>query len=84
MCRDLKKTLPKADYEDIKHVMWACRKNHANLTAEERQKLLRLFELAPDFKRAYTLREELTAIFELPLTKDQAAHRLRKWQAKVE
>ena len=84
VCRDLKKTLPKADYEDIKQVMWACRKNHANLTAEERPKLLRLFELAPDFKLAYTLREELTAIFDLPLSKDQAVHRLRKWQTKVE
>ena len=84
VCRDLKKTLPKADYEDIKHVMWACRQNHATLTAAERLKLLRLFELAPDFKLAYPLREELTAIFELPLSKDQAAHRLRKWQAKVE
>jgi len=84
VCRDLKKTLPKTDYEDIKHVMWACRKNHADLTVEERPKLLRLFELAPELKRAYTLREELTAIFELPLTKDQAELRLRKWQAKVE
>jgi transposase len=84
VCRNLKQTLPTADYDAIKQVMWACRKNHADLTAEERQKLLRLFELAPDFKLAYTLREELTAIFELPLTKDQAAHRLRAWQAKVE
>jgi transposase len=84
VCRELKQTLPAADYADIKQVMWACRKNHADLTAEERAKLLRLFQLAPDFKLAYTLREELTAIFELPLTKDQAARRLHKWQAKVE
>ena len=84
ICRDLKKRLPKTDYEDIKPVMRPCRKNHADLTAEERPKLLRLFELAPDFKHAYTLREELTAIFEMPLTNDQAAHRLRNWQAKVE
>ena len=84
VCRDLKKTLPKATYEDIKQVMWACRKNHADLTTEERPKLLRLFELAPEFKLAYTLREELTAIFDLPLSKDQAVHRLRKWQTKVE
>jgi len=84
VCRELKRTLSTGDYEEIKQVMWACRKNHTDLTAEERAKLLRLFELAPDFKLAYTLREELTAIFELPLTKDQAAQRLRKWQAKVE
>jgi transposase len=84
VCRNLKKTLSKTAYEDLKHVRWACRKNHGNLTAEERQKLLRLFERAPDFKQAYTLREERTAIFELPLSKAQAAHRLCTWQAKVE
>ena len=34
-------------------------------------------------KAAYTLREELTAIFELALTKEQAKQRLKKWCAKV-
>ena len=65
-------------------MMWACRKNHGDLTAEERQTRRRLFELAPDFKQAYTLREELTALFELPLSKAPTEHRLRTWQAKVE
>ena len=36
-----------------------------------------------DFKFAHTLREILTVIFELHLTKDQALERLTKWQAKV-
>ncbi len=83
-CRQLKKILSEEDYEDIKHVMWACRKNHCNLYPQERQKLLHLFELAPGFKQAYTLREELTAIFEMNLTKEQAEQRLRQWQTKVE
>ena len=65
-------------------MLWACRKNHCNLTGAERRKLLHLFELAPELKHAYTLREELTAIFEMPLTKEQAQVRLRHWQTKVE
>jgi transposase len=83
VCRELKKTLAPTEYEEIKGVLWACRKNHANLTDEERQKLLRLFELSPEFKHAYTLREELTAIFEMPLTKARAQLRLQHWQSKV-
>ena len=34
-------------------------------------------------KAVYTLREELTAIFELPLTKKEAQHRLNRWRDKV-
>ena len=81
--RRLKKELSAEAYDEIKGVMWACRKNNANLTDEERQKLRLLFDYAPDLKQAYTLREELTAIFEMPLTKAEAQQRLASWQAKV-
>ncbi len=82
-CRRLKKELPEAEYAELKGVMWPLRKNHQDLTPEERQQLRRLFAVAPTLKLAYTLREELTAIFELALTKQQAKTRLRKWYAKV-
>jgi transposase len=82
-CRRLKEELPAAEYAEIEHVMWPLRKNHADLTPEERQRLRRLFGYAPALKLAYTLREELTAIFELPLTPVQAKRRLLKWCAKV-
>ncbi|MBM4456471.1 MAG: transposase [Chloroflexi bacterium] len=82
-CRRLKAELPAAEYAEIEDVMWPLRKNHADLTPEERQRLRRLFGYAPALKVAYTLREELTAIFELPLTPAQARHRLLKWGAKV-
>ncbi|MCD4685816.1 MAG: transposase [Anaerolineae bacterium] len=58
-------------------------KNYRDLTASERVKLRRLFAYAPDLKLAYTLREELTAIFNRRLSKEQARLRLSAWQAKV-
>ena len=63
--------------------MWLLRKNNQNLSETERQQLRNVFSYSPALKLAYTLREELTAIFELHLTKDQALERLAKWQAKV-
>lgn len=80
----LKKELSDEDYEEIKGVMWATRKNNADLSEDQRQQLRRFFDYSPLFKQAYTLREELTAIFELSLSHEQAQHRLDCWQAKVE
>jgi len=67
----------------LKGVLWVLRKNNKDLTPEERQQLRLLFQYAPELKLAYTFREELTAIFELQLTPEEAKHRLRKWAAKV-
>jgi transposase len=81
--RCLKQKLSDEAYAEIKGVMWPFRKNNRDLNADERTKLRRLFVYAPQLKLAYTLREELTAIFELPLTKAVASRRLQKWQEKV-
>jgi len=82
--RRLKKILTATEYEEIvKGTMWIIRKNNQDLTADERKKLNRLFEYSPELKLAYTFREELTAIFELRLTKAQARKRLIKWRDKV-
>ena len=81
--RRLKQELSTAEYAELEGVMWALRKNHRDLTPEERQQLRRLFAYAPALKLAYTLREELTAIFELPLSRAQAQRRLQTWCAKV-
>ena len=82
--RRLKKELTVTEYdENVKGTMWIIRKNHQDLTADERKKLNRLFEYSPELKLAYTLRQELTALFELRLTKAQAKKRLLKWRDKV-
>jgi transposase len=82
-CRRLKKELSEEEYDEIKGVMWVLRKNNKDLTPDERKKLNRLFDYSPELKLAYTLREELTAIFEMQLTKKEAKRRLTKWRDKV-
>ena len=82
--RRLKKLLSATEYAEIvKGMMWIIRKNNKDLTADERKKLNRLFGYSPELKLAYTFREELTAIFEMQLTKEQAKKRLIKWRDKV-
>jgi len=82
--RRLEKTLPETEYEEVvKDTMWITRKNNQDLTTDERKKLNRLFEYSPKLKLAYTFREELTAIFEMQLPKEEAKTRLLKWAYKV-
>jgi transposase len=82
-CRRLKKELSEAEYAKLQGVMWPLRKNQADLTVEEQEKLDRIFQHSPNLKLAYDFREELTAIFELPLTKEEARISILEWQNKV-
>jgi transposase len=82
-CRRLRKELPAAEYAALKGLMWIVRQNNRALDEDERARLRMLFKLSPRLKLAYTLREELTAIFEMSLPKAQAQMRLRKWANKV-
>lgn len=82
-CRRLKKELSESECEEIKGVMWIVRKNNRDLTADERKKRQLVFAYSPELKLAYTFREELTAIFELRLTKEEARMRLFEWAHKV-
>lgn len=79
----LQKELSETEYESLKGVLWPCRKNNCDLTTNERQKLRTLFAYSPPLKAAYTLREELTAIFNLLLNREEALERLDKWRDKV-
>lgn len=82
--RRLEKALSQTKYEEIvKDMMWIIRQNNRDLIPDERKRLRRLFEYSPELKLAYTFREELTAIFEKQLTKEQARKRLLKWREKV-
>ncbi len=82
--RRLEKTLPETEYEEnVKGTMWILRKNNRDLTTGERNSLRRLFEYSPKLKLAYTFREELTAIFEMRLPKEEAKKRLLKWADKA-
>ena len=82
--RRLKDKLSKTEYQEIvKGMMWIVRKNNKDLTDEERKRINRLFEYSSKLKLVYTFREELTAIFEMRLTKEEGKKRLIKWRNKV-
>ena len=80
----LKQSLPQETYEaDCKGSLWLLRHNHDDLSDKERQQLRAFLVHSPACHQAYTLREELTAIFTAQLTPEQAEHRLTCWQEKV-
>jgi transposase len=81
----LKKTLPTDTYEqDCKGTLWLLRKNHAALNDDERGRLRRLLTHSQALHQAYTLREELTAIFNQSLSVPEAKRRLTAWVRKVQ
>jgi len=79
----LKKTLPEADYAQLKGVMWAFRKPWAALTEEQQVKLLLLFQYAPILRDVYVQREVLTGIFERQQSKAQAEQALTQWLERI-
>jgi transposase len=80
----LKAELPEAEYAALKGTLWLFRKNGADLSAEEREKLDRLFAHSPALKAAYTLRELLTEVFDTAPSKAQASVYLQGWCGLVE
>ncbi len=62
---------------------WVLRHNYANLNDDDKVRLRHLFQYAPALHQAYTLREELTAIFNMDLSLADGRRRLEKWAAKV-
>jgi transposase len=80
----LKKELSKKEYEKLNGSFRAFRKNAKDLNKEERKVLKRFFALSAPAKQAYILREQLTAIFDMSLSKEQAQARIRGWIQKVQ
>jgi len=83
--RRLRKELPEETYQEVAHGMyWVLRHNHANLDEADKVRLRTLFQYSPKLHQAYTFREALTAIFNLPLKLEDGRRRLEKWAAKVD
>jgi len=81
----LRKELPDETYKEVAHGMyWVLRHNHDNLNEDDKGRLRVLFSYSPLLHQAYTLREELTAIFNTNLSLPEGRHRLEAWAAKVE
>ncbi len=82
--RRLRQGWPAATYREVAHGMhWVLRHNHANLKDDDKVRLRSLFHYSPLLHQAYTLREELTAIFNMNLDLATGRRRLEKWSAKV-
>jgi transposase len=79
----LKRELSQEEYKQIKGAMWPFRKSPENLKDEELSLLERLFSYSPRLKQAYTLREELTEIFERDYKKAGAKCAIRAWCKRV-
>ena len=81
--RRLKQELPKDDYAKLKGAMWPFRKRAADLEVAEQELLTRLFTYTPALHQAYEYREQLTGIFDAPLSKEAAIQQLTDWQRQV-
>lgn len=79
----LKQELSKEEYEQIKGVMWPFRKSSEALEDKERELLERFFVYSPNLQKAYSLREELTKIFEKDYTKISAQLVIEAWCKRV-
>ena len=80
----LKKELAKEEYQELKGSMYAFRKNAKDLSREEQKTLRNFFKHSPAAKQAYVLRERLTTIFDMPLTKKQAQAKIKAWIRQVQ
>jgi len=80
----LRKELPEEQHEELKHILWPLRKQPAELTDDEAQRLEGVFALSPALQQAYTLREELRRIFDTARSKADGLRRIRFWRQRVE
>ena len=81
--RRLSKELPKARQDDLKHTLWPFRKRPADRTADEQRQLDARLQHSPALHAAYTLREELTTIFDTARSKADGLRRIRFWNGRV-
>lgn len=79
----LKSELTDIEYKKLKNVMWILRKNITNQTEEDLAKLKLLFKYSPILETAYLLRNSLTQIFEMHITKSRAKNKIKSWIRKV-
>ncbi len=80
----LKKTLPKAEYQNLNGSFRAFRRNAKDLNKAERKILRRFFAHSALAKQAYGLRERLTAIFDMNLSKKQAQSKILRWIQQIQ
>jgi transposase len=80
----LKKELMKEDYQKLKGSLQAFRKNAKDLNKAERKILRNFFEHSASAKQAYDFREQLTALFNMSLSRTQAQAKIQRWIQQVQ
>jgi len=80
----LKQELSNEAYQKLKGSLHAFRKNAKDLNKEERKILRGFFAHSAAAQQAYDFREQLTAIFDMHLSKKQAQAKLRGWIQRVQ
>jgi transposase len=81
--RRLKQELPKAAHSDLKRTLWPFRKRAGALDSAEQERLDVLLAHSPALRQAYTLREELTVIFDTARSKADGLRRIQFWRQRV-
>jgi len=82
--RRLKKELPKDVADELKHTLWPFRKRFGTLDTAEQERLDTLLAHSSLLRQAYTLREQLTTIFDTARSKADGLRRIRFWRRRVE
>ena len=79
-----KQELSKEEYQKLAGSFRAFRKNAKDLNKEERKTLRSFFEYSACAQQAYDFREELTAIYDMNLSRKQAQSKILRWILQVE
>jgi transposase len=79
----LKQELSEEAYGQLQGAMWALRKSEEQLTDDDKDVLVCLFEHSPCLKMAYEFCHDLTAIFDTQLSKREGKRQMWKWLKKV-
>jgi transposase len=81
--RRLRQELPKDVADEFRHTLWPFRKRAADLDAAEQERLDRLLASSSALRQAYTLREELTTIFDSAGSKPEGLRQIQGWRQRV-
>lgn len=81
--RRLKNERPKAEQDDLKRTIWPFRKRAAARDEEEQARLDVLLTHSPPLQQAYTLREQLSTLFERARSTKGGLRRIGLWRRRV-
>ena len=79
----LKKTLSEDEHKKLKNIIRILRKPVTELKEDDLKKLHFLFGHSEKLATAYTLRNKLTEIFDLKITRTQAKKKIKQWIKEV-